>query len=140
MQRLSPWRQTGARGSGTRNPADDEKLSSAPGHARLPNPTDSQAARRTRTERPGTGRPAVLREEALVDALAQASFATISALTRLTAEHDLSLTQLRVLGILRDRTVQMSDLATYFALEKSSLSGLIDRVEQRGLEARVRSE
>jgi DNA-binding MarR family transcriptional regulator len=82
----------------------------------------------------------VKESDALVDALAQVSFATTSALTRLAAEHDLSLTQLRVLGILRDRSVGMSDLATYLGLERSSLSGLIDRAEQRGLVVRARSD
>jgi DNA-binding MarR family transcriptional regulator len=77
--------------------------------------------------------------DALVDALAQVSFATTAALTRLAAEHDLSLTQLRVLGILRDRSLRMSDLAAHLGLERSSLSGLIDRAELRGLVARTRS-
>ena len=31
----------------------------------------------------------------------------------LAADHDLSLTQLRVLGILRDRRLKMSELASY---------------------------
>ncbi len=46
---------------------------------------------------------------------------------------DLSLTQLRLLGILRDREPGMLELAGYLKLEKSSVSGLIDRAEQRGL-------
>lgn len=78
--------------------------------------------------------------DALIDALEQASFATIAALTRLAAEHDMSLTQLRMLGILRDRRVRMSDLAAYLGLEKSSLSGLVDRAELGGLLTRARSE
>ncbi|MFI6983998.1 MarR family winged helix-turn-helix transcriptional regulator [Embleya sp. NPDC050154] len=49
------------------------------------------------------------------------------------AEHDLSLTQLRVLGILRDRRPRMSDLAAFLGLDKSTLSGLIARAERRGL-------
>ena len=50
----------------------------------------------------------------------------------MAAEHDLSLTQLRVLGILRDREPTMAELATYLGLERSTVSGLIDRSAQRG--------
>src|SRR5262245_55476450 len=39
----------------------------------------------------------------LVEALGAVAFAVMGALTKLAAEHDLSLTQLRMLGILRDR-------------------------------------
>ena len=51
--------------------------------------------------------------EALVDALAHSAFVVMGALTRIGAEHELSLTQLRVLGILRDRTPRMAELADY---------------------------
>jgi DNA-binding MarR family transcriptional regulator len=54
-------------------------------------------------------------------------------LSRVAAEHDLSLTQLRVLAILRDRRVKMSELADYLGLDKSTISGLVDRAEKRGL-------
>jgi MarR family transcriptional regulator, lower aerobic nicotinate degradation pathway regulator len=43
-----------------------------------------------------------------------------------------SLTQLRVL-ILRDRQPTMAELASYLGLERSTVSGLIDRAVQRGL-------
>ena len=72
-------------------------------------------------------------QDGLVDALAQAGFATMAVLTRLSAEHDLSLTQLRVLAILRDRRVRMSTLADHLGLERSTLSGLVDRAERRNL-------
>src|ERR1700759_2694752 len=62
------------------------------------------------------GEPA---DDALVDALAQ--------------------TQMRVLGILRDRRPRMAELARFLGLEKSTMSGLVDRAEQRGLLARGRS-
>jgi DNA-binding MarR family transcriptional regulator len=78
-------------------------------------------------------------EDALVDALAQTAFATVAELTRVGAGHDLSLTQLRVLGILRDRRLRMTELAAYLGLEKSSLSGLVDRAERRGLVRRAPS-
>jgi DNA-binding MarR family transcriptional regulator len=69
----------------------------------------------------------------LRDALAQMSFTLMAVLTEIAAEHDLSLTQLRVLGILRDREPTMADLATFTGLERSTISGLIDRAAQRGL-------
>ena len=46
-------------------------------------------------------------QEELVDALVRSSFAVMAVLSRIGAEHDLSLTQLRMLGILRDRRVTM---------------------------------
>ena len=69
----------------------------------------------------------------LIDALVTASFATMAVLTRIAAEHDLSLTQIRVLAILRDRRVKMSELAGYLGLDKSTITGLVDRAEKRGL-------
>lgn len=69
----------------------------------------------------------------LRDALVQISFTLMAVLTEVAAEHDLSLTQLRVLGILRDREPTMADLATFTGLERSTVSGLIDRAAQRGL-------
>ena len=71
--------------------------------------------------------------EDLRDSLVQASFTVIAMLSRVAAEQDLSLTQLRMLGILRDREPAMAELATYLGLERSTVSGLIDRAVQRGL-------
>lgn len=45
----------------------------------------------------------------------------------------LSLTQTRLLGILRDREPGMLELARSLNLEKSSVSGLVDRAQRRGL-------
>lgn len=69
----------------------------------------------------------------LRDSLVQASFTVIAVLSRVAAEQDLSLTQLRMLGILRDREPAMAELATYLGLERSTVSGLIGRAVQRGL-------
>jgi DNA-binding MarR family transcriptional regulator len=77
--------------------------------------------------------PAGSDRQELISALVRVSFATTAALSRVAAEHDLSLTQLRVLAILRDRRVRMSDLADYLGLDKSTISGLVDRAEKRGL-------
>jgi DNA-binding MarR family transcriptional regulator len=75
-----------------------------------------------------------------VDALVQLSFAVQLVLSRVAAEHELSVTQLRLLGILRDRTPTMATIADFLELDRSSVSGLIDRAERRGLVARRASE
>lgn len=77
--------------------------------------------------------------QGLLDALAQAAFTTMAILNRLAADNDLSLTALRVAGILRDRRLRMAELADYLGLEKSTLTGLVDRAEKRGLMARAPS-
>ena len=76
---------------------------------------------------------------ALVDALVRSTFHVTGVLTRIGAENDLSLTQLRVLGILRDRRPRVTELAAYLGLDKSTMSGLIDRAERRGLLTRGRN-
>jgi DNA-binding MarR family transcriptional regulator len=72
-------------------------------------------------------------DDDLRDSLVQVSFAVTAVLSRVAAEQDLSLTQLRVLGILRDRKPTMAELADYLGRERSTVSGLIDRAVQRGL-------
>ena len=74
-----------------------------------------------------------------VDGLAQLSFLVLGTLERRAAEHDLSLVQTRLLGVLRDRRPTMQQLAKLLGLDKSSVSGLVDRAERRGLVARVPS-
>jgi DNA-binding MarR family transcriptional regulator len=69
----------------------------------------------------------------VVDRLVQVSFMLTALLTRTAAQHDLSLTQLRVLAILRDHAPKMAELADHLGLEKSTVSGLIDRAVRRGL-------
>ena len=69
----------------------------------------------------------------LVEALGAVAFAVMGAMTRLAAEHDLSLTQVRMLGILRDRRLTISQLAAALGLDRSSVSGLVDRMGARGL-------
>lgn len=72
-------------------------------------------------------------QDGLVDALVQAAFVTMAVLNKVGADNDLSLTQLRVLAILRDRRLRMTALADYLGLEKSTMTGLVDRAEKRGL-------
>jgi MarR family transcriptional regulator, lower aerobic nicotinate degradation pathway regulator len=79
-------------------------------------------------------------DDDLMDSLVQTSFEVIALLSQAAAAHDLSLTQLRVLAILRDREPRMADLAAYLGLDRSSVSGLIDRAVKRGLVRRYASE
>ncbi|HVU12636.1 MAG TPA: MarR family transcriptional regulator [Phototrophicaceae bacterium] len=72
-----------------------------------------------------------------VDALVQLSFLIQSVLQRVAAEHELTIVQMRLLGILRDREPGMLELANYLGLDKSSVTGLIDRAEKHGLVART---
>lgn len=71
--------------------------------------------------------------EELGDVLVQLSFAVQLILGRAATEHGLSVTQIRLLGILRDREPTMAGLARFLALDKSSITGLVDRAERRGL-------
>jgi DNA-binding MarR family transcriptional regulator len=79
------------------------------------------------------------RTETLVDALVQASFRVTGVLTRIGSEHDMSLTQMRMLGVLTDRRVRVTDLAAHLGLDKSTMSGLIDRAERRELVRREKN-
>lgn len=88
----------------------------------------------------GTSAPGAPPDElSTVDALAQLSFVVLGLLERRAAEHDLSIVQTRLLGVLRDRRPTMNELAKLLALDKSSVSGLVDRAERRGLVVRVPS-
>lgn len=79
-------------------------------------------------------------DEGLADALVTTGFVTMALINRIGAENDLSLSLIRVLGILWDRRPRMTELADYLGLEKQTMSGLIARAEKRGLVARARNE
>ena len=74
-----------------------------------------------------------------VDGLAQLSFLIHRLLERRSAEHDLSIVQTRLLGVLRDRKPTMNELGKLLGLDKSSVSGLVERAERRGLVTRTPS-
>lgn len=74
-----------------------------------------------------------------VDGLAQLSFVITGMLERRAAEHELSVPATRLLGVLRDREPTMQELARFLDLDKSSVTGLVDRAERRGLVARAPS-
>jgi MarR family transcriptional regulator, lower aerobic nicotinate degradation pathway regulator len=61
-----------------------------------------------------------------VDGLSQLAFLVHGTLERRDPEHDLSIAQTCLLGILRDRTPTMNEL------DRSSVSGLFNRAERRG--------
>ncbi|MGW3645795.1 MarR family winged helix-turn-helix transcriptional regulator [Streptomyces sp. NPDC000878] len=73
----------------------------------------------------------------LVDGLAQLSFLVQSALAEIAGQHDLSVVQTRMLGILRDREPTMNQLGRHLGLDKSSITGLVDRAQRRGLVTRT---
>lgn len=75
----------------------------------------------------------------LVNALVQLSFQIQALLGGIAARHDLSIIQARLLGILRDRAPTMQELAAHLKLDKSSITGLVDRAERRGLVLRAPS-
>ncbi|MCW2495777.1 MarR family transcriptional regulator [Jatrophihabitans sp.] len=72
-------------------------------------------------------------ELSTVDALAQLSFLVHNTLERRAAEQELSMIQTRLLGVLRDREPTMNELAALLELDKSSITGLVDRAQRRGL-------
>jgi DNA-binding MarR family transcriptional regulator len=84
--------------------------------------------------------PATSGELSMVDALAQLSFLIQGTLERRASERDLSMIQTRLLGVLRDRTPTMNELARLLQLDKSSVTGLVDRAERRGLVRRAASK
>ena len=79
-------------------------------------------------------------DEGLADALVTTAFVTMAVINKIGAENDLSLSLIRVLGILWDRRPRMAELDDYLGLEKQTMSGLIARAERRGLVARAPNE
>jgi DNA-binding MarR family transcriptional regulator len=84
--------------------------------------------------------PAADENVEFIDNLAQLSFAVVNTLADISAEHDLSVVQMRLLGVLRDREPIMNTLSRRLGLDKSSVSGLVDRAQRRGLVTRRPSE
>ena len=82
----------------------------------------------------------VIADDGLLDALVRLSFTVIGIVSVVGARHDLSLTLVRVGSILRGRSLTMSDLAADLGLDRSSITGLVTRAEERGLVARIGNE
>ncbi len=79
-------------------------------------------------------------ELSTTDALAQASFLIQGALERRAAHSGLSMIQIRLLGVLRDREPTINELSALLGLDKSSVSGLVDRAQRRGVVVRRPSQ
>src|ERR1700678_903685 len=73
----------------------------------------------------------------IVDALTQLSFLILGMLAKKASAHDLSMIQIRLLGVLRDREPGMNELAKILERDKSSVTGLVARAEKRGLVTRT---
>ncbi|MFJ2758811.1 MarR family winged helix-turn-helix transcriptional regulator [Nocardioides sp. NPDC087217] len=76
-------------------------------------------------------------ELSAVEALARLSFAIGARLEIRSAEVGLSVQQVRLLGILRDREPTINELAAHLGVDKSSMSGAVARAERRGLVSRT---
>ncbi len=87
----------------------------------------------------GGPRPAATLELGPVDGLAQLSFLVQRMLERRASERGLSMIQTRLLGVLRDRRPTINELGRLLDLDKSSVSGLVERAERRGLVSRAPS-
>jgi DNA-binding MarR family transcriptional regulator len=66
-------------------------------------------------------------------ALVRLSFLVQSVYAELCAKHDLSPAQAQLLCVIKDRPRGMTELTHILRLERPGLSGLVDRVERRGL-------
>lgn len=93
------------------------------------------------TSRKGTPAPAAPADTGtdlgLVDALAQLSFLVHNTLAEIAGQHGLSIIQMRLLGVLRDRQPTMNALGRHLGLDKSSIGGLVDRAQRRDLVTRT---
>lgn len=76
-------------------------------------------------------------ELSLVDGLVQASGVIQAVLKELADAYDASVLHVRMLGVLRDRTPTMAELGKLLELDKSSITGLVDRTEARGVVRRI---
>jgi DNA-binding MarR family transcriptional regulator len=76
----------------------------------------------------------------LVGAVVDLSSLVRTALDRRAGAYDISPVQARMLATLRDGAPTINELAAQLDLDKSSVSGLVDRAERRGLVRRVRSQ
>jgi DNA-binding MarR family transcriptional regulator len=56
---------------------------------------------------------------------------------RVSGEHDLTATQARVLCILVEQPRGMAELAGLLSIDKAGVTGLVDRIERRGLAERI---
>lgn len=81
-----------------------------------------------------------MRGEQLAAALLRLSFLVQRGYLAVSREHGLTPQQAQLLCMLLGGPVGMAELGGWLHLEKSSLTGLVDRAERRGLVARVPDE
>jgi DNA-binding MarR family transcriptional regulator len=98
-----------------------------------PSATDRELTGPGRIEREPAGLAVDEAPLTTVDALVQLSYLVQRVLAQVGAEHDLSVVQIRLLGVLRDRRPGMLELGGHLGLDKSSMTGLVARAEKRGL-------
>lgn len=79
-------------------------------------------------------------DTALAETLVRLSRVVQSVFADVARHNDLTPQQTHLLCVLRNGPVGMGQLGRLLHLEKSSLTGLIDRLEQRGLVTRVRDD
>lgn len=66
-------------------------------------------------------------------ALVRLSFLVQRNYSRICAQHDLSPAQAQLMCVIKDEARGMSELAQMLGLERPGLTGLVDRIERRGL-------
>ncbi len=76
----------------------------------------------------------------LAEALVRLSHRVQQVFAEVSRRHDLTPQQAQLLCRLAAGPVGMSDLTRWLALEKSSLTGLVDRAQRRGLVVRIPHE
>ena len=76
-------------------------------------------------------------EAAFATALVRLSHVVQHVFTHVSREHGVTPQQAQLLSMLNDGPIGMTELSRLLHLEKSSLTGLVDRVERRGLVTRV---
>lgn len=69
--------------------------------------------------------------------LVRLSFLLQEIYARVSERHDLTPVQARLLCVVADGPRGMADLANHFGVERAALTGLVDRVERRGLAERT---
>lgn len=73
-------------------------------------------------------------------ALVRLSFLVQSVYAEMCTKHDLSPAQAQLLCVIKDQARGMTELARMLRLERPGLSGLVDRIERRGLVVRSTAE
>jgi DNA-binding MarR family transcriptional regulator len=82
---------------------------------------------------PRRGEAAVPHNPGISAALVRLSFLVQRLYARICAQHDLSPAQAQLMCVIIDRPRGMTELAQMLGLERPGLTGLVDRIERRGL-------